>query len=976
MASRVKVHGWRRRPLARLCGVVLVGLIPQGALAQDAAADGPAAPRVALVIGNSAYVNVEALPNPSNDARLVAEKLWLAGFEVIESIDSDRATMLADIATFQSRLREGSEALFYYAGHGVQLDGRNYLLPVSVAPASVDELKAQSIDAQFVVDIMSGSGAKLNLVLLDACRNNPFATLSAENSAQIASRSIALGQTEDQVSRGLTILSGVASEGLAEMSAGSVETMISFATAPGSVALDGAGRHSPYTEALAKNIDQPGMEIGDLFRAVRAYVREATGGSQITWTTSTLESRFYFSPTGGDPRQTTAGMAVAGDTLGILPPERVVDRAFWRAIRDSGKAEAFAAYLRTMPDGAFRADAEAGLKAAGGDPATLVKDDPLLPVLDAARSTDEQAEARQDALDSLDGPALDVTIGTSAQPLDLQGGGGWFWVSDPAHLGDVSGAAGTVLAGGAVQWLPPGAGLAYLPKVGVNGGVDTLKGALLGEGGTATPIEAQFETVVDACDLLAGNPYDGARVTAGTRQFIIDRNFDAAIAVCEIAVQNYPDVPRFWAQLARSYRAAGRYEDALVWQQKAVDAGYVNAAVYLGQMYLDGQAVPQDYAKAKALFEGAAEKGDTAAFTALAWIYRAGVGVPQDYARALDYYRQGAALGNDWAMTNIAEFYKEGFGVTADPAEAVRWYTAAAKSGELTAQTRLARMYQVGDGVEKDFTLARFWFETAASRGVPNALTRLGLMYEEGQGNDKDLEAAVGLYTRAAREGDMEARFRLGKVYASKAPLYDDPARAAGLLTAAAEAEVFGANRELGKLYEQGRGVEKDLARARALFVTEAEKNPWAARDAARAYVSDDGAAPDLTEAVRLYQIAVAGKVPPAALELGRLVAAGKGIEKDPDAALILFARALGLAGSDQKLADAAREAAAKASGEDITRAVQKLLADQGFFTGTVDGQPGPATTAALAAAFAAQGLAAPTGDAPTLDDLAILAAI
>jgi uncharacterized protein len=972
LASGVTTYGWRRKSVTRLCGIMLVGVASQGALAQD----GPAAPRVALVIGNSAYTSVQPLPNPSNDAHLVAEKLWLAGFEVIESVDSDRATMLADIATFQSRLRDGSEALFYYAGHGVQLDGRNYLLPVSVSPTSVDELKAQSIDAQFVVDIMSGSGAKLNLVLLDACRNNPFANLSAEDSAQIASRSIALGQTEDQVSRGLTILSAASDEGLAEMTAGSVETMISFATAPGSVALDGAGRHSPYTEALAQNIGQPGMEIGDLFRAVRAHVREVTGGSQITWTTSTLEGRFYFSPTGGDLRQTTAGMAVAGDTLGILPPDRVVDRAFWRAIRDSGRAEAYAAYLRTMPDGAFRADAEAGLKAEGGDAAKGIVQDPLLPDFAPPRTPDEEAEARQDALDNLDGPAPDVTIGTAARPLDIQGGGGWFWVSDPAHLGEVSGAAGTVLADGAVQWLPPGAGLDYRPKVGSNGGVDTLKGALLGDGGAATPVEVQFETVIDACDLLAGNPYDGQRVTAGTRQFIIDRNFDAAIVVCEIAVQNYPDVPRFWAQLARSYRAAGRYEEALVWQQKAVDAGYVNAAVYLGQMYLDGQAVPQDFARAKELFELAAAQGDSAAFTALAWIYRAGVGVPQDYARALSFYREGAALGNDWAMTNIAEFYKEGLGLAADPSQAERWYTAAAKSGELTAQTRLARMYQVGDGVEKDFALARFWFEAAASRGVPNALTRLGLMYEEGQGTEKDLDSAVRLYTRAARDGDMEARFRLGKVYASKAPLYDDPVRAAGLLTAAADAEVFGANRELGKLYEQGRGVDRDLARARALFVTEADKNPWAARDAGRAYASDDGAEPDYAEAARLYRIAVAGKVPPAALELGRLVAAGKGAEKDPDAALILFARALGLSGSDQKLADAAREAAAGATAEDITRAVQTLLAEQGFFTGTVDGQPSPATSAALEDALAAQGLDAPAKDVPTLDDLAILAAI
>ena len=955
MANGAMIHGLRcevAHRMTRLGGAILVGLLPLAALADD----GPPAPRVALVIGNSSYTSVEPLPNPANDANLIAEKLWLAGFEVIESIDSDRATMLADIATFQSRLREGSEALFYYAGHGVQIGGRNYLLPISISPASIEELKAQAIDAQLVVDIMSESGAKLNLVLLDACRNNPFSAMSAEAAGQIASRSIALGKTSDQVSRGLTLLLDASSEGLAEMNAGTVETMISFATAPGSVALDGAGRHSPYTEALARYIDQPGMEISDLFRAVRASVREVTDGTQITWTTSTLENRFYFSPTGGDPRQTTAGMAMSGDTLGILPPERVVDRAFWRAIRSSVRAEDFAAYLRRMPDGAFRDEAETAMRAAGGDPDALIVDDPLLPDFAPQKSAGEQREARQDALDSLDRADLGVTIGTDALPLKIAGPGGWFWMSAPAHLGDVSGASGTVLDGGTVQWLPPGSDLAYLPKVGTNGGVDFLKGAVLGEGGEATLVEARIETSIDACDMLAGNPYDGQRVTAGTRQFIIDRNFDAAIAVCEIAVQTYPDVPRFWAQLARSYRSAGRYEEALIWQQKAVDAGYVNAAVYLGQMYLDGQAVPQDFARAKELFEYSAAQGDSAAFTALAWIYRAGVGVPQDYDLALVQYREGAARGNDWAMTNIAEFYMEGYGVDADPAAAVRWYTAAAKSGELTAQTRLARMYQVGDGVATDYTLARFWFETAASRGVPNALTRLGVMYEEGQGIDKDLDSAVRLYTRAARDGDMEARFRLGKVYASKAPLYDDPVRAAGLLEQAAAANVFGANRELGKLYEQGRGVEKDLAQARALYATEADKNPWAARDAGRAYASADGADPLYEEAVRFYQMAIAGRVPPAALELGRLVAAGKGGNADSDAALILFARALGQSGNDTKLADAAREAAGKASGEDITRAVQTLLAEQGFFEGAADGKPGPATQAALAKAFAGRG--------------------
>ncbi len=943
-------------------------------LAQESAPVGPA-PRVALVIGNSAYVNVNALPNPTNDARLIAEKLWQAGFEVIESTDADKATMLADLASFQSRLREGSEAVFYYAGHGVQIGGRNYLLPVSIAPTSVEDLKAQSVDAQMVVDIMSNSGAKLNLILLDACRNNPFNSISQDDAAKIASRSIALGGTKEDATRGLTLLSDVSSAGLAEMTAGKVETMISFATAPGTKALDGDGRHSPYTEALAANIDQPGLEIADLFRRVRAQVREATGGNQITWTTSTLESQFYFDPTGNDPRQTTTGMAVEGDTLGILPPERVVDRAFWRTIRDSKRKDAFEAYLSTMTDGAFRAEAAAALLALGGDPKVFDQQDPLLPKLRPTGTRQTQADAKADAVDSLTRAPVSVAIGTAALPLSWGNAGGWFWIAEPPRLGQITGTSGTTLGGGAVQWLTPGDRLAYQPKVGTTGGVDTFSGAVLGEGGQTTPVKAQIETSIDACDIMAGNPYDSQRVTAGTRQFIIDLHYDAAIVVCEIAVANHPDVPRFWAELARSYRSAGRYEEALTWQQKAVDAGYVNAMVYLGQMYLDGQAVPKDDAKAKQLFEAAAAKGETAAFTALAWIYRAGVGVPQDYAKALAYYREGASRGNDWAMTNIGEFYKEGYGVTADPAEAVRWYTAGAKSGELTAQTRLARMYQTGDGVEKDFAKARFWFETAASRGVPNALTRLGIIYEEGQGTDRDVDAAVRLYVSAAQQGDREAYYRLGKLYAAKTPLYDDPKLAAGLLLKASTGKVFGAARELGKLYEQGRGVDKDLVKARALYASEAGANPWAARDAGRAFASGDGAAPDYPQAVHYYQIAVEGQVPPAALDLGRLVEAGKGTGKDPILALALYARAMGQAGTDERLAAAARKAAGSASPKDILTAAQTLLMQKGLFDATLIGQSGKPATAALVDGFVKLGLPAPKA-APTLDDLALLAAI
>ncbi len=954
------------------CCVVLAAItVGSAALSQDDTTPQNAS-RVALVIGNSAYQNVESLPNPANDARLIAEKLWESGFEVIESIDADRETMLADLATFRSRLREGSEALFFYAGHGVQVGGRNYLLPISVAPSSVDDLRAQSVDAQLFVDIMDRSGARLNIVLLDACRNNPFIDITSQDADEIATRAITIGQSRDEVQRGLVLLSEASTGGLAEMTAGDSETMISFATAPGAVAFDGVGQHSPYTASIAETIDEPGLELAELFRRVRGGVRERTDGQQIAWTTSTLENPFYFKPDTADLRGATTGLGAEGDTLGTLPPQRIVDRIFWRAIEGSDRLDAFEAYIKTSPGGAFADDASARIAALGGAPDAVSAPDPALPVLQPQTEA-AQTEFRADVIARLDSDAHAVPIGVGPSEVTLsdEGTEGWVYVSRAPRLGEVRAADGTPLAQGAVHYVRAGETSEFEPHVGSNGGRETLEGKVLGEGGATEPVAVDVESYVDACDMLAGNPYDSERVTAGTRQFILERNFEGAIVVCELAIARYPDVVRFWAQLARAYRAAGRYEDARVWQVRAVEAGYVNAMVYLGQMHLDGQAVARDFGRAYELFEAAAAAGDTAALTALAWVHRAGVGVPQDYAKAREFYERGAARGNDWAMTNLGEFYKKGLGVEANPEEAKRWYIQAAKSGELTAQTRLARMYQDGDGIAQDFEQARFWFETAASRQVPNGMTRLGIMYEQGQGTPPDVEAAARLYVRAAQQGDGEAYFRLARLYASQTPLFDDPARAALLFERAIEEGVYGAERALAKLYETGRGVDKDIARARTLYSVAAEGNPWAARDAGRVFASNDGVEPDFATAATWYRQAVAGGVPRAAIDLAKLTETGRGVEQNRPEALALYAKALSLS-DDAALAEQIAERVANYSEAEFVTAAQLMLARAGKQPGAADGQLGAGTQAALADVFAEQGVPLPSGPI-TIDILAVI---
>lgn len=958
------------RPLGSIIGLSIWVAISTPGFAQEG--EFAPAPRVALVIGNSAYDSVTPLPNPVNDAQIIAEKLWESGFEVIESLDADRETMLSNLATFRSRLREGSEAVVYYAGHGVRIGSRNYLLPVSVAPSSVDELVAQSIDAQLLINVMNDSGAKLNIIMLDACRNNPFDQIGSDQTEKIAARALTIGASRDAVMQGLEALKDTGDGGLAEMSAGKTETLISFATAPGSVALDGAGRHSPYTQAIADNIDEPGLEIGQLFRRVRGDVRSETDGNQITWTTSTLESDFYFKPDDAVGEGRTTGMARATDTLGALPPRRIVDRSFWRAIRSSTRVDAFLAYLRTRPDGAFADEARQKIVELGGDPdEALDQDQTLLSALTRSLSL-TTPEAKTEAAETLERAEITVPIGAGSSVIEMpDSAGSWVYVPQEPRLGTLTASNDTGNDSGSVYWLGIDQTLTYTPRVGTNGGTENVQAQVLRDGGTSDQVNVDVEAFVHACDMLAGEPQDSRRVTAGARQFILNRNFDAAIVACELAIEEFPDVPRFWAELARAYRAGGRYEDAIVWQQRAADQGYQAAVVNLGQMYLDGQAVEQDYAKAYQLFTDAAAAEEPAAYTALGWVYRAGVGVPQDYREAMYWYTRGADIGNDWAMTNIAELHQNGKGFPRDPQKAVEWYTRAAKSGELTAQTRLARMYQTGDGIPKDFDQARFWYESAAGRGVPNAVTRLGIMYEEGQGQPPDLEAAFRLYTRAAAEGDGEAILRLGQMHASDNPLFADLSKAVVLLQGAVDRDVYGAHRALARLYEAGRGVDQDYARAADLFRVAAQDNSWAARDLARVLEKDGTGVQDLPEAARLFEVSARGGSAWAARDLARLYQSGRGVAASRPDALIWYATAIGLS-QDANLRGLIDKSIGDFGDADYIAALQSLLAAAGAEVGTPDGQMGPRTRAAMAEAFAARGRTAPAG-VPTLDDLAVL---
>ncbi|WP_315781584.1 MULTISPECIES: caspase family protein [unclassified Bradyrhizobium] len=237
----------------------------------------PAGQRMALVIGNGAYGHVQPLPNPPRDARAVARSLRDIGFTVVEGIDLDRATMQAKTRDFLREAARAQVAVVFYAGHGVQIDGRNYLVPTDIAFAAGSSVTAEMVDMDQILAGLDDQ-VRTNILILDACRNNPFAPPDAAGTG--ASRSLSASGLAAPSTLGVGATSGAG-------------TLIAFATAPGKVALDGEGDNSPFSAALSRHIGTPGLEVQQMLTRVRAEVVAGTRNRQVPWSNSSLLGEVY-----------------------------------------------------------------------------------------------------------------------------------------------------------------------------------------------------------------------------------------------------------------------------------------------------------------------------------------------------------------------------------------------------------------------------------------------------------------------------------------------------------------------------------------------------------------------------------------------------------------------------------------------------------------------------------------------------------
>jgi len=327
--------------------------------------------RVAFVVGNGAYKNVTPLPNPAVDAKSMAKLLRNVGFDVVEGSNLTRDKMTEKLLDFGKKAEGADVALFFYAGHGIAVNGANYLLPVDADLKSEMDVKlGAAINVDLTLEQTMGD-AKVKLVFLDACRDNPFA---AKIRSAKATRSVSVAS------------------GLAEMKSGE-GTLIAFATGPGQTALDGeAGTNSPFTRALLANIATPGVEIQQAMTKVRAQVNEETSKNQLPWGHTNLIGTVYLNPTAVPSVEASSTPAV------VAGPASEVELEFWRSIKDSSKPEELNAYLTNYPNGTFKSIALARIASLQDGPSTTTRNLTTGVGTDPSTFTEEASQTTEDQL--------------------------------------------------------------------------------------------------------------------------------------------------------------------------------------------------------------------------------------------------------------------------------------------------------------------------------------------------------------------------------------------------------------------------------------------------------------------------------------------------------------------------------------------------------------------------------------------------
>ncbi len=609
--------------------------------------------RVALVIGNGAYAD-SPLRNPTNDATAMAAELRACGFDVTLLTNANQQQMETAAATFGNKIRNNQGVgLFYYAGHGMQVQGENYLIPVGANITVEGDVKYKAMNVGQLLAQMEAAQNRMNIVVLDACRNNPYAR---------SFRSAAQGLAQTNAPTG---------------------SFVAYATAPGSVAADGDGSNGLYTQELLKAIRTPGLGLEQVFKQVRANVLQTSARKQVPWENSSIVGDFYF----------RGGSSATAGTAPTAAPTAAEIQAWARKGNELDKeenyTEAIVWYRKAADQGYANAQLNLGIMYTNGQG---VAQDYAQAVTWYRKAADQGNAKAQINL----GNMYKNGKGVTQDYIQAEA-----WYTKAADQGNAKAQfyLGEIYSYG--QGVPEdfAKAVVWYRKAADQGNIDAQKrlGWIyeFGKGGV---------------------PQDYAQAMAWYRKSA-EQGDASAQDDLGFRYQNQDGVARDYAQAMVWYRKAadqGRasaqralggmyyngegvpkdYAQALAWYRKAADKGNKYAQTALGGMYYNGKGVAQDFAQALVWYRKAAEQkyGEPEAENNLGTMYLNGNGVPQDYAQALAWYRKAADKGNADAQHALGWMYENGKGVSQDKTEAILWYRKAVANDSQRGQDELNRL--------------------------------------------------------------------------------------------------------------------------------------------------------------------------------------------------------------------------------------------------------------------------------------------
>jgi len=650
--------------------LVLVGLL--------AAAAAHAEKRAAIVVGNSEYP-FAPLTNPRNDAKLIANTLTDLNFDVLLFYDVKKAAAKDLRDAIRTHLTGADMALFYYAGHAVQHEGKNLLLPVDTRIKSAKEVVADALALNDLIDVVKDDPVGIKLFILDACRNNPVA---AEKGMQ---------------------------QGLAYTEAGSGQVLLAFATSAGEVAYDGTGINSPYSSALANALQKPGLDVYDTFRTVRGNVRQATGNAQIPWITGSIESRFVFRPGAAEEPAGSTEVVEASETVPI-------DEVLWTFIKDSQNPEDFQAFIRVFPNSRHAAEAneKAQVKVAALTKRGLYVNGTLV-----SSSIADETSGKSRSVE-VDEEFVFQQAGERAVSETFR-----VW---PSVMPETQRGMKALVTDCDLYAADPNDPQRQVPGV-TNGLVnvrDALRAcafALTADKGNAR-LQFQFGRVLEIAGYypwaehfygLAGNQqYSAALVNLGYlaragvgREVDYDRAFNFYMQAA--AMGNLRARTNIGTAYMRGQGVPELPEEGILWYRLAASSGWSNAVNALGDAYRRGTGVEVDLAKAASLYTAASDAGQIDAMTSLGRAYVNGSGIERNVERGLGLLLEATDMGNQYAPRFAGQlFLKGGDGVERDAERALNLLEMSARRGFEEAYLDLAKGYRDGSFGKADLERAYF----------------------------------------------------------------------------------------------------------------------------------------------------------------------------------------------------------------------------------------------------------------------------